>query len=133
MTRFSNFLKNYIINFRMFLYLETCFLRVTVSSLCRLQTVSKIHVTIYPYLIIVKGDEIVRPCDGHSNETVSLKKHVTKINIKHAKMEGRIFQKNTNRVIKIIQVKGKKSSMAKSLSEENLLPQNVGSIINYLQ
>ena len=27
---------------------------------------------------LVKGDEIVRPCDRRSNETVTLKKHVTK-------------------------------------------------------
>ena len=26
----------------------------------------------------MKGDEIVCPCDRHSNETVALKKHVTK-------------------------------------------------------
>ena len=37
--------------FRMFLYLETCFLRVTVSLLCRLQAVSQIRVPIYQYLI----------------------------------------------------------------------------------
>ena len=47
---FSNFLRNSSIHFRMFLYLETCFL-VTVLLLCRLQAVSKIHVPIYPYLI----------------------------------------------------------------------------------
>ena len=39
------------INFRMFLYLVTSFMRVTVKLLCRLHTVSKIHVLIYPYLI----------------------------------------------------------------------------------
>ena len=32
---FSNFLKNSIIHFRLFLYLKTCFLRVTISLLCR--------------------------------------------------------------------------------------------------
>ena len=77
MPRFSNFLKNSSIHFRMFLYLVTCFLSVTVSVLCRLQSVSKIHVPIYPYLIS-KCDEIVLPCDRHSNETVTLRKHVTK-------------------------------------------------------
>ena len=51
MRRFSNLLRNSIINFRMFLYLETCFLRVTDSLLCRSQALSKIHVSIYPYLI----------------------------------------------------------------------------------
>ena len=49
--RYSNFLRNSIIHFRMFLYLVACFLRVTVSWLCRLQAVSNIHVPIYPYLI----------------------------------------------------------------------------------
>ena len=48
---FSNFLKNSIIHFRMILYLETCFLRVKVSMLCRLQAVSQIHVPIHPYQI----------------------------------------------------------------------------------
>ena len=50
---------------------------VTVSLLCLLQAVSKIHVPIYPYLIS-KGDEIVRLCNRRSNETVTLKKDVTK-------------------------------------------------------
>ena len=35
----SNFNVTLIIHFRVFLYLETCFLRVTVSLLCRLQAV----------------------------------------------------------------------------------------------
>ena len=52
---FSHFLGNMNINFRMFEYLVTCFLRVTVSLLCRLQAVSKIHVPIYPCLIINEG------------------------------------------------------------------------------
>ena len=34
-------------------------------------------VQIYPYLIS-EGDEIVRACDRHRNETVTLTKHVTK-------------------------------------------------------
>ena len=65
----------------MFLYLETCFLRVTVSLLCRSQAVSKIHVPIYPSLISV-GSEIVQTCDRHSNETLTLRKHVTNLIIK---------------------------------------------------
>ena len=36
MSHFSNFLRNLIVHFRMFLYLKTCFLRVTVSLQCRL-------------------------------------------------------------------------------------------------
>ena len=76
--RFSNFLGNSTIHFHIFLYLETCLLRVTVSLLCRLQAVSTLHVPIFPCLIIVKGDEIVRHCDRHSNETVTLRKHDTK-------------------------------------------------------
>ena len=51
MPRVSNFLRNSIIRFRMFLYLISCLLRVTVSLLCRLQAVSKMHVPIFPYLI----------------------------------------------------------------------------------
>ena len=52
MPRFSHFLGNITINFLIFECLVTCFLRVTVSLLCRLQAVSKIHVPIYPFLII---------------------------------------------------------------------------------
>ena len=48
MPRFSNFLRNSINHFRMFLNMETCFLRVTISLLCRLQAVSKIHIPIFP-------------------------------------------------------------------------------------
>ena len=29
-------------------------------------------------ILLVKGDDIVQPCDRHSNETVTLRKHVTK-------------------------------------------------------
>ena len=29
-------------------------------------------------IYLVKGDEIVRPCDWHCNETVTLRKHQTK-------------------------------------------------------
>ena len=75
MPRFSNFLRNFIIHFRMILYLETCFLRVTVSLLCRLQAVSKTHVDIYPYLIS-EGRRNCSSCNRHSNAW--LRKHVTK-------------------------------------------------------
>ena len=44
----SLFLGNRTINFRMFECFVTCFFRVTVSLLWRLQAVSKIHVPIYP-------------------------------------------------------------------------------------
>ena len=64
---------------------------------------SKIHVPIYPYLIIVKGDEIVRPCDRHSNETVTLRIHVTKY--KHMQKWMVEFIRNfENSVIKIFRV-----------------------------
>ena len=53
-----NFLKNSTIDFRMFSYLLTCFLRVMVSLKWRLRAVSKIHVVIYPYLI----SEGIRKC-----------------------------------------------------------------------
>ena len=77
MHRLSNFLKNSIIHIYMFLYCVTCFLRVTVSLLCRLQAVLKVFVPIYPYLIIVKAIEIVGRCDQLSNKTVT-RQHVTK-------------------------------------------------------
>ena len=51
MLLFSDFLTNSTINFRLFLYLVKCLLRVTVSLLYRLQTVSKIHVPICTNLI----------------------------------------------------------------------------------
>ena len=73
-----------------------------VSLVCRLQAVSKIRVPIYPYLL-VKGDEIVRPCDRHSNETVTLRKHATKYkNIR--KWTIKFFRKFENRGIKIARV-----------------------------
>ena len=36
------------------------------------------HVPMYPYLIIVKGDEILLACNQHSNEDVTHRKHVIK-------------------------------------------------------
>ena len=60
MPRFSNFVRNYTIYFHMFLYLLTSFLRVTVSFLWRSQAVSKIHVTIYPFLT----SELKRNCSS---------------------------------------------------------------------
>ena len=33
---------------------------------------------IWIYSQLVKGDEIVQPCDQHNHETVTLRKHVTK-------------------------------------------------------
>ena len=93
MPRFSNFLRNSIIMLRMFLYLEACFLRVTVSLLCRLQAVSEMHAPIYPYLIS-KGRRncstlwMAQQRNRDSRETCYqiLKK-------KHEKMDGRISQK----------------------------------------
>ena len=76
----SNFRRNLIINFWRFLYLITCFLRVTVSLLCRLQAVSKTHVPIDPYMWLVKGEENVRTCDRHNNEFVTLRKMLPNIN-----------------------------------------------------
>ena len=48
----------------------------------------------------MKGDQIIRPCDRHSNETVTLRKHVTKYkNIR--KLKVAFFRKFENRSIKI--------------------------------
>ena len=50
----------------------------------------------------MKGDEIVRPCDRQSNETVTLKKHVTKYkNMLNLWSNLRKFE---NRDIKIFRV-----------------------------
>ena len=102
MPRFSHFLGNITINFRMFECLVTCFLGVTVSLLCRLQAVSKIHVPIYPCLIISE-DEINRPFNRHSNETATVRIHVTKD--KHIRKRMLVFLgKFENRGIKIARV-----------------------------
>ena len=102
--RFSNFLRYSTINFCMFLYLETCFLTVTVSLLCRVQAASKIHVLNY-FDLISEG----RPAqqrhsnDWHSNETVTLRKHVTKYkNMQKWMVE--FLRKFENRGIKIDRV-----------------------------
>ena len=76
----------------MFECLETCFLRVTVSLVCRLQAVSKIHVPIYPCLIISEGRR-------HNNETATVRIHVTKY--KHVRKFMLFLRKFENRGIKI--------------------------------
>ena len=51
----------------------------------------------------MKGDEIVRPYDRHSNGTVTLRKHVTKYkNMRKWILE--FLRKFENRGIKIVQV-----------------------------
>ena len=70
--------------------------------LCRLQAVSNMHVPIYPYKL-VKGDEIVPPCDQHINETVTLRRHITK----HKSIQKwivKFLRKFENRGINISQV-----------------------------
>ena len=62
----------------------------------------KDFVPIYPYLIS-EGDEIVRACDRHRNETVTLTKHVTKYKYVQ-KWMVEFLSKSQSRVIKITQV-----------------------------
>ena len=62
----------------MFLYLVTCFQRVTISLLCRFQAVSEICVPIYIPIKLVTGDEIVQPCNRHNNKTATLRIRVAK-------------------------------------------------------
>ena len=62
----------------------------------------KDFVPIYPYLIS-EGDEIVRACDWHRNETVTLTKHVTKYKYVQ-KWMVEFLRKSQSRVIKITQV-----------------------------
>ena len=74
-------------------------------AMLRLQALSKTYVIIYPYLItyIVKVDEIVRPCDRHSNITETLRKHATKYKNMRKWMVD-FFRKVENRCIKIARV-----------------------------
>ena len=51
----------------------------------------------------MKGDEIVRPCDRHSCETVTLRKHVAKYK-KMQKLMIEFLRKLENRGIKIARV-----------------------------
>ena len=54
-------------------------------------------------ILLEKGDEIVRACDLHSNETVTLLKHVTKYkNIRNWTVE--FLRKSENRGDKIVPV-----------------------------
>ena len=104
MPRSSYFLRNSIIHFSMFLYLVTCFLRVTVS-LCHLEAASKILVSnlklsLSNYIHAVNRYEIVRSCNRHSNETVTLRKHVTKYK-NMQKLIVEFFRKFENGGIKI--------------------------------
>ena len=62
----------------------------------------KDFVTIYLYLIS-EGDEIVRACDRHWDETVTLTKHVTKYKYMR-KWMVEFLSKSQSRVIKIIRV-----------------------------
>ena len=63
---------------------------------------SKDFVPIYPYLISA-GDEIVRACDRHRDETVTFTKHVTKYKYTR-KWMVEFLSKSQSRVIKIARV-----------------------------
>ena len=63
----------------------------------------KDFVLIYPYIIISEGVEIVRACDRHRNETVTLTKDVTKYkNMRKWMVE--LHRKFENCAIKITRV-----------------------------
>ena len=51
----------------------------------------------------MKGDEIVRPCDRHSNETVTLKKHVTKYKNMRKRMVE-FLRKFKNEALKLLEL-----------------------------
>ena len=103
MPGYSHFLGNRTINFRMFECLVTCSLRFTVLLLGRLHPVSKIHVPIYPCLIIGEGRRNSSTFDRHSNETATVRKHVTKY--KYMRKLMLVFLgKFENRGIKIARV-----------------------------
>ena len=92
MPGFSHFLGNRTINFRMF------FAPLVFAS-CIKDTCSNLS----PSKELVKGDEIVRPLDRHSNETTTVGKHFTKY--KHTRKFMLVFlDKFENRGIKIARV-----------------------------
>ena len=62
----------------------------------------KDFVPIYPYLIS-EGDEIVRACDRHRDETVTLTKHVAKYKYLR-KWMVKFLSKSQSRIIKIARV-----------------------------
>ena len=93
--RFSIFLKNSKINFRMFLYLVTCFLRVMISMLCRSQ-----GQTISSPLLKLDTSFYDTACSRHSNETVTLRKYVYK-NKNMRKWMIEFLRKFENRSVKI--------------------------------
>ena len=53
---------------------------------------------------LVNGDEMVRACDRHSNETVTLRKHVTKYNKQMRKWMVELHSKSESRGIDIARV-----------------------------
>ena len=97
MPLFSNFLRNLTIHFCMVFI----FGRVAVSLLCRLQSLSKIHVPIYPYLIS-EGRQNCSTLYRHSNETATLRKRVPNINT--WKWMIKFLRKFKNHGIKIVRV-----------------------------
>ena len=82
MPRFTNFLKKFTIHFCKCFYLVTCFVRVTVSLLCRSQgrtisspSTNKRGINWNKYLWYSNETDWTKPL--HSNETVTLMKHAT--------------------------------------------------------
>ena len=102
MQQFSNLPRNSIINFHLFLYLVACFLRVTVLLLCRS------HGRTMPSPFTNKTwinwkCTFDTACNRHSNETLTLRKHVTKYrNMRKWMIE--FFKKFDNFGIKIARV-----------------------------
>ena len=127
MPRLSNFLRNSTIHFCRFLYFVTFFLRVTVSLLCRLQAVSKIHVPIYPFQI----SEGRRNCstlwpaqqrNRDSRETCYQYKNMRKRMVN-------FFRKFENRGIKIARFNSLLISKSIDLQSLLLILYGVGSVV----
>ena len=73
----------------------------------------------------MKGDEIVRPCDRHSNETVNLRKHVSKYkNMRKWIVE--FIKKIENRGIKISRVHSIDITKSNNLQLFTLISYGVG-------
>ena len=80
--------------FLLFLYLVTGFLRVTVSLLCRLQAVSKMHVPIYRYLISEgrQNCSTLRPAQQRNRDSQGTSYKI----YKHPSAPWRMFTPYTN-------------------------------------
>ena len=101
MLRFSNFLRHFIIYFRIFFYSETCFLKLLFRCYADYKPYHRYMVQFIPIKLV--KEEIARPCDRHGIETVTLRKHIT--NIKTCENRRSNFSENLRTVqLKLVEI-----------------------------